>query len=178
MTNLKDFIIESLLDDEEEIGEKIDLLADRPLLWFFQESRKCKSLTNLISTLEVFKNRILKYSSEIKPVNNNHKTGILSKYWYLSSLKLSPNDLYFIFNDIDMVLKEKHESIILRMGYKRDRLLHVIWDAKNNQCRWYIDYDKMWNNSIALNTQSLFYFKNSILNPCSEDYKEIIKIVN
>lgn len=137
MKNLKEYIFETLLDDEEDIIDKSDKTLLHPFRWFYEESIKCKNIDQLYKLVLEFHNviKIKHHSTKIHPRTPRPTTGIYANYWDLHTKKYSKNDLICRFNfdindpnsiylrpDVLYIGFCKHEGLALSIMGKK-----IIW---------------------------------------------------
>jgi hypothetical protein len=141
MKNLKEYIFESLLDDEEDLLDKQDKKLLDPVKWFHDESLECKNWDQLYKLIEEFKSLLdLKTNAtELHPRLPRPKTGVYSKYWELQSVGIFTNK--DLFCRINLNLNGEKESpqdmhMILAIGYGKSDALRLWW--KGNKPKWSI----------------------------------------
>lgn len=178
MIDLKKYIYESLLDNEEDLIDKSDKTLLHPFRWFYEESTKCKDFNQLYKLILEFHNiiKLKHYSSEIHPRMPRPKTGIYSNYWDLKSLRYSKNDLICRFNfDINDPGISTHKNDLLYIGFCKSEGLALNIDRQKITWR-IIGSDKI-RDVLVKNNDKVYYINpsSSIKTEYSEIFEQIKK---
>jgi hypothetical protein len=139
MKNLKEYIYESLLDDEEDILDKQDKKLLDSVKWFYDKSLECKNWDQLYKLIKEFKSLLdfKNNATELQPSLPRPKQGIYSKYWELQSVyRFTNKDLLCRIN---LNLNGEKESpadmhMILAIGYGKSNVLRLWWQG--NKPKW------------------------------------------